>query len=52
MLIISTKTPERSYILYVFYVELALRGDILKVYLTTIRPVLEYAVPKWQVLPA
>ena len=27
------------------------RASILKVYLTTIRPILEYAVPVWQSIP-
>ena len=27
------------------------KDNILKVYLTTVRPVLEYAVPVWQAIP-
>ncbi len=51
MLIISTKKLVRSYIPSVLCRAGIEQRNILKVYLTTIRPVLEYAVPIWQAIP-
>ena len=52
MLIISTKKLVRSYIPSAYFSRAGVeQRNILKVYLTTIRPVLEYAVPIWQAIP-
>ena len=45
---IVNKACKKLYSLRVLYIAGVSRASILKEYLTTIRPVLEYAVPLWQ----
>ena len=45
---IVNKAYKKLYSLRVLYRAGVSRANILKEYLTTIRPVLEYAVPVWQ----
>ena len=48
---IVNKACKKLYSLGVLYRAGVSRASILKEYLTTIRPVLEYAVPVWQSVP-
>ena len=51
MQISSSRKPVRSYTLLGYYVRLVWPKITFLIYLSTVRPVLEYAVSVWQAIP-